>query len=118
MLAASGTATLECALVGTPTVVAYRLSAVSAFLLRKIIQVKYVSLPNLILNQEIFPELLQENAKPELMALHILNWLQENNSKQKVKCGLAQIRNILGTKSAPAEASLIILQDYQKTIKG
>ena len=118
ILAASGTATLECALVGTPTVVTYRLSSLSAFLLRKIIQVKYVSLPNLILNQEIFPELLQENAKPELMALHILNWLQENNSKQKVKCGLAQIRNLLGTKSAPAEASLIILQDYQKTIKG
>ena len=113
MLAASGTATLECALVGTPTVVAYRLSAISAFLLRKIIQVKYVSLPNLILNQEIFPELLQEKAKPELMALHTLNWLQNRESKQKVEQGLAQIRTLLGTKSAPKEAAHIILNDYQ-----
>ena len=114
ILAASGTATLECALVGVPTVVAYRLSALSAFLLRKIIQVKYVSLPNLILNQEVFPELLQENAKPELMALHVLNWLQDASSKQKVEQGLAQIRTLLGTKSAPLEASRIILDDYQQ----
>jgi lipid-A-disaccharide synthase len=56
----SGTATLELALAGLPIVVAYRASALSAMLVRRMVTVRHVSLPNLILEREVVPELLQD----------------------------------------------------------
>ena len=59
MLAASGTATLETALAGVPTVVSYRVAPFSALVGRLLIKVKWVSLTNLIMQKELFPELLR-----------------------------------------------------------
>lgn len=118
ILAASGTATLECALAGTPTVVAYKLSALTGYLARKVLNVKYVSLPNLILNREIFPELLQDDARSEFMADHILNWLQDENAQLSVASGLLEVRNLLGDADAPKEAARIILDDYNSFTQG
>lgn len=76
ILAASGTATLECALLGVPTVVTYTLSPLTYALARRIIDVKYVSLANLILDEEVLPELLQERAEPEYVAAAAWRWMQ------------------------------------------
>ena len=113
ILAASGTATLECALAGRPTVVTYKLSALTGYLARKVLNVKYVSLPNLILDKEVFPELLQGDARPELMAEHIMKWLCAAKDRERVQADLAEIRTRLGSKSAPAEAAGIILDDLR-----
>lgn len=56
---ASGTVVLEAALVGTPSVVAYRLSAFSYFIGKMMVKLKYISLPNIILDKPLFPELIQ-----------------------------------------------------------
>lgn len=111
ILAASGTATLECALAGTPTVVTYKLSALTGYLARKFINVRYVSLPNLIMDKEVFPELLQQNARPDLMAAHILNWLSDEKARAAVQKDLLEIRSRLGTQSAPVETARLILDD-------
>lgn len=58
---ASGTVTLEAALLNTPSVVCYRLSKFSYWLGKKLIKLKFISLPNILLNQEIFKELIQDN---------------------------------------------------------
>ncbi len=111
ILAASGTAVLECALAGAPTVVTYKLSALSGYLAAKLLNVRFVSLPNLIMDREVFPELLQYNARPELMAEWILRWLNEPEARRDVELDLQEIRNRLGSLSAPNEAARIILED-------
>ena len=64
-IAASGTVTLELALLGLPTIVVYKTSAINYFIAKHILKVGYVSLPNLTLNEEVFPELLQKKCNPQ-----------------------------------------------------
>lgn len=58
-IATSGTVTLELALMGIPTVVVYKTSLINELIAKFILKVKYISLPNLVVNREVFPELLQ-----------------------------------------------------------
>ncbi len=71
-LAASGTVTLELGYFQVPTVVAYKVHPLTAWIGRKLIQVPYVSLPNILLKEEVFPEHLQENCHPDLMTQRLL----------------------------------------------
>ena len=59
-VAASGTVTLELALMGIPTIVVYKTGFINAFIAKYILKIGFVSLPNLTLNKEVYPELLQE----------------------------------------------------------
>jgi lipid-A-disaccharide synthase len=76
-LVASGTATLETALCKRPMVVAYRLGAITAFLLRNLglVKVKYFSQPNLLANKPLVPEFFQEAASPQNLADAVARWL-------------------------------------------
>jgi len=67
-LAASGTVALELTLAGVPSVIAYRVSPVTATIVRHLARVKYANLVNLLLDRPVIPELLQERCTPELMA--------------------------------------------------
>jgi lipid-A-disaccharide synthase len=71
-LAKSGTTTLELALSGVPTVAAYKVSAVEAWIARRLIRVPSVILANLVLGENIVPELLQEQCTPEHLASALL----------------------------------------------
>ena len=70
-LAASGTVALETAIAGVPTVVAYRISAVTAYLLRRLVKVRFANLINLILDREVIPELLQEECRPDRLVAEV-----------------------------------------------
>jgi lipid-A-disaccharide synthase len=63
-IAASGTVTLELALLGIPTVVVYKTNLINEFIAKYILKVGLVSLPNITLNKEIYPELLQRKCNP------------------------------------------------------
>jgi len=63
-IAASGTATLECALAGVPPVVVYRLSPLSAAVARRFVRTRFVGLPNIVLASLVYPELLDGDAEP------------------------------------------------------
>jgi lipid-A-disaccharide synthase len=63
-IAASGTATLECALAGVPPVVIYRLSRLSAAVARRFVRTRFVGLPNIVLASPVYPELLDRDAEP------------------------------------------------------
>ncbi|MDE2260536.1 MAG: lipid-A-disaccharide synthase [Betaproteobacteria bacterium] len=67
-LVASGTATLEAALLKCPMVITYRLSALTAWLVRRRTTSRFFGLPNIILDQPVVPEMIQENATPESLA--------------------------------------------------
>lgn len=65
VISASGTAVLESALLGRPTVVFYKLPKTVFEIAKRMVKVPFISLPNLILGKEVFPELLQEEANPQ-----------------------------------------------------
>ena len=94
-LVKSGTITLELACAQVPMVVTYRISAISAWLLRRMIKVKYVSLVNLLLNREVVPELLQEECNPDKLAQKLAGFLiskdKGNQQIQEAQAALAQL---------------------------
>ncbi|MGL4867944.1 MAG: lipid-A-disaccharide synthase, partial [Cetobacterium sp.] len=90
-VAASGTVTLELALLGIPTVVVYKTSFINYFIAKNILKVGFVSLPNLTLNKEVFPELLQKRCNPDEIEKNIeillenLNTVNQNIEKIREK---------------------------------
>lgn len=64
VLTASGTASLESALLGKPSVIFYKLPRTAYEIARRMVKVKFISLPNLILAEGVFPELIQDRAEP------------------------------------------------------
>lgn len=87
---ASGTATLEAALLRMPHVLVYRTSALTYFLAKQLVKVKFIGLPNLLLNREVVPELIQD-------ALHSKSLLEQtthDNSTQQ--SAFNEIRDLLG----------------------
>ena len=83
-LAASGTASLELALLGVPHVVAYRVSALTFRAARGLVRVEHVALPNLIAGRMVVPELLQAAVEPDALAAPILTWLAEEDARADV----------------------------------
>jgi lipid-A-disaccharide synthase len=75
VLTASGTATLEAMLLKRPMVVAYRVAELTYQLARHLVYVRYVSLPNLLVNAPLVPEFLQHQVIPELLGAAVLEWL-------------------------------------------
>lgn len=67
-LAASGTVSLELALAGTPAVIAYKVNAMTAWLVRRMVRIPSVNLVNIVLGRPAVPEFLQEDCRPELLA--------------------------------------------------
>ena len=76
VLLASGTAALECMLLKTPMVVSYRVSPITYAILSRMVKIPYVSLPNLLADRMLVPELLQQQATPEALSLALLEQLQ------------------------------------------
>lgn len=83
-LATSGTVTLELALLGLPSIVVYKTTWLNYFIAKYILKVGYISLPNLILNDEIFPELVQGDCEAKNIESHmekILKNIKETENK-------------------------------------
>ena len=115
MLAASGTATLETALAGVPTVVSYRVAPLSALVGRWLIKVKWVSLTNLIMGRELFPELLQEHATGEAMAAQLAAWLDVPAQLEGVRSRLDELRRRCGEPGSAARAAENLLEAMKKS---
>lgn len=114
IMAASGTATLECALIGTPTLVAYKMSALSGFLAKRIINIKYVSLANIIPDKLILPEYLLENATADNFYKQIRQWVRFPESAQKVRKDLKELQKMIGDPGVAERTAEIILNDINK----
>ena len=111
----SGTATLEAALAGTPQVVCYRSNGakISYEVLKRVLDIDFVSLPNLIANKEVVPEMLVHMCTVDGVADKLQHLLREDSTERQQQLdGYKEIRRILGTKSAQEEAAKIIVGDF------
>jgi len=100
---ASGTATLECTLLGVPMIVGYRLQPLSYALAKLLVRVPNVALVNLIAGRTVVPELLQGAWKPENLAA-VSAELLADDSRAQLK-GLAEVRESLGEPGASKKAA-------------
>ena len=94
-LAASGTVTLELALAGVPTVAAYRVSAWEAAIARRLIRVPSVILANLVIGENVVPELLQEECTPERLASALLPLLSDTPERKRQLDAFARLDDIM-----------------------
>ncbi len=106
-IVASGTATLETALLETPMVVVYKVSGVSYAIGRRCIRVKYISLVNLIAGRAVVPELIQSEANPERIAAEVREIVTRPEKAREMKNALAGIREKLGTPGASRRTARI-----------
>jgi lipid-A-disaccharide synthase len=104
-LCASGTATLEVGLLGTPMVVLYRLASWTYLLARLLVRLPNFALVNLVLGREVVPELLQGEAEPERIAAEALRLLADPEARGRLRAGLAELRPRLGEGGASARAA-------------
>ncbi|MDB5099159.1 MAG: lpxB [Cyanobacteria bacterium RYN_339] len=107
-LMASGTATLEAALLDVPCVAAYKVHWLTAAVARRLLRVRFVTLPNIVADRLVIPEYLQDEAEPIPLA-HMLNRLLD--APGEVLAGYAQVRDLLGGPGAIARAAQAILAD-------
>lgn len=103
-LAASGTVTLECAIVGLPVVVLYRLSPLTYHLGRRLVRIPYFSLVNIVAGKGLVPELLQDQVNGPAVAAEVRRLL-EPKAYEKVSSGLAEVRRELGEGGAGRQAA-------------
>ncbi len=97
----SGTASLEAALIGTPQLVSYKLSSViPAWLARKYIKVKYISLGNLILDRLAFREYIQNEVKVPALLTELTRLCEDSAYRAAMQVSYAQIRTLLGSTGA------------------
>ncbi len=109
VLLASGTATLECLLLGRPMVVAYRTSALTAWLMLRagLLKTRHVSLPNLLTAEPVVPELLQAQAQPQALAQQVLRLLADPAARQRQLSQFDQVRSALRCDAAARAAAVI-----------
>jgi lipid-A-disaccharide synthase len=95
-IVASGTATVEAALLGTPMVVVYRVAPVTATILRHMIRTPFIGMVNLIGGRLVVPELIQDDFTPPAVEKEVRRLLESSSARDEMKAGLAQVRAGLG----------------------
>ena len=117
ILVASGTATLEAAIIGTPMVIVYRLAFISWLLGRWLIRVPYIGMANLVAGEPIAPELIQFQATPERIADEARRLLESPERRRWMQQRLREVRDRLGPPGAAARAAEAILEVLQVNAK-
>ncbi|MGC1829749.1 MAG: lipid-A-disaccharide synthase [Candidatus Acidiferrales bacterium] len=104
-IVASGTATVEAALLGAPMVVVYRVAPLTALILRRMIRTPFFSMVNLIAGRRVVPELIQANFTPSAVEAEVSRLLETPRAREEMKAGLSEVRAKLGPGGAIERAS-------------
>jgi lipid-A-disaccharide synthase len=109
-IASTGTVTTECAYFGVPTVALYKTSWSTWQIAKRIVKVKYAAMPNLLADEEVFPEFIQGAATPDNITRATVELLRDAPRRAKVKSRLAEIVTTLGDPGAPRRAAKAIIR--------
>lgn len=115
-LVTSGTATLETALFGVPQIVCYKGSNLSYQIAKRLVDIKYISLVNLIADAPIVTELIQHDCNSTRLLSEMTQLLQPDNTLQ-IKNAYAELRKILGQNGAASRTAQAIVSDLKALAK-
>jgi lipid-A-disaccharide synthase len=113
-LAASGTVTIEAALLGTPMATFYKVSALSWRLGRRLVRVPYYTMVNLVAGRAVVPELMQNEISGERLAAEALRLLNNPGDRDEMRRGLAGVAAALLGGEDPMERAADIIQEFLK----
>lgn len=111
LLVASGTATLQAAMVGTPMIIVYRVSSLTYWLGRWLIRVKWIGLVNIIAGRTVAPELIQHDLTPERLTEEAAHLLRDREAHRQMREALRAVRKSLGEPGASRRAAAVILAE-------
>jgi lipid-A-disaccharide synthase len=112
-MVASGTATVEAALIGTPFVMVYRVSPVTYKVGRGMVKVPFFAMPNLIAGREVVPELVQKDFTPENVAARMREILPDGPARTQMLSGFTEIRKKLTVSSEGTTADRVASKVFE-----
>ena len=110
VIVASGTATLETALLERPMVIVYRVASLTYALARRLVSVPFIGMPNLVAGREIVPELIQDDVTSDRVAAAITRFLDDPAYAATTRAALGDLRHALGDGGAAARAAAIVAE--------
>lgn len=108
VLVASGTATLECALLKRPMVITYRLPKLTWWMMKRKSYLPYFGLPNILCGRFVVPELIQDDALPENLAQALLNQFNDRNYIEELEQTFTELHHALRQGTAQKAASAVL----------
>ena len=113
LMLASGTVALEAALYKTPMIISYRGPWIAYLIYRLVRCIERVCLPNIIMDKDIVPELLQKDSNPHVIAKNILRLLKDDKYREEMKEELSKVHDLLSQEESSRKVAEIISEDLQ-----
>lgn len=104
----SGTSTLEAGLLELPMVIIYKTSWLTYTIGKSLVKIKNIGMANIVLDEQVVPELIQKEANAESIYDEAKNILSDEDLLNNIKLRLSRIKKVLGDKDAPKNAAKII----------
>jgi len=109
-LVASGTATLECAILNRPLFVLYKTSQITYILARSMIKIPYIGLVNVVAGQKIAPEFIQSECEPHKISAALLQYLDNQAKMDEMSAKIGEIKNMLGSPGASRKTAELAIE--------
>jgi lipid-A-disaccharide synthase len=113
-MVASGTATLETALLNVPQVVGYKLNMLTYFIGKMLVHLRFISLVNLIMDKEVVQELIQFDFTAQNLAKALHDLLENESRRKEILAQYAQMREKLGSEGASERAAAVVAEVLQQ----
>ncbi len=110
VLTASGTATLETAIIGRPMVVVYKTGFITYQIARRLVKLDSIALVNLVLGDKVVPELIQRQVRPDCILPHLTRFVEDSHYTQQMKARLDRTSELLGGSGASQRAAWLIAE--------
>lgn len=112
-IVASGTATLETAILGIPMVIVYKVSFLTWAYLKMALKIPYIGLVNVVKGKKVIAEFIQYDAKPKSIADYIVNTMKDKDGLVKIRRELSEVISLLGEKGAAVKAAQVVIAGLQ-----
>jgi len=110
-LAASGTVTIEAALLGTPLIAFYRVNRLTWWMGRRWVNVPFFSMVNLVARRRIVPELIQDDLTPDRLSLEAVRLLSDDSARENMRTELGQVAEMLSGRENPLERAAGLVEE-------
>ena len=109
LIGSSGTATLEAAIIGVPMVVVYKMNAMTFAIAKRVVKIPFISLPNILAKKRILPELIQDQANAEAIAVEAERFIDDEAYADHIRQELKDVVKTIGKKGAGKRVAEIAL---------